>query len=83
MRLVLHDANMLTCFSSRIINVGFYFLIFCVVLASWGIDPLSLFLSLSSVILAFSFAIGSASAKYFEVREHELFHSPHFSITNP
>jgi hypothetical protein len=29
-------------------------------------DPLSLFLSLSSVILAFAFMIGSASSKYFE-----------------
>jgi hypothetical protein len=29
-------------------------------------DPLSLFLSLSSVILAFAFIIGSASSKYFE-----------------
>ena len=29
-------------------------------------DPLALFLSLSSVILAFAFVIGSASAKYFE-----------------
>ena len=53
---------------TRIINVGFYFIIFCVVLASWGIDPLAMFLSFSSVILAFTFAIGSASAKYFEVR---------------
>ena len=29
-------------------------------------DPLSLFLSFSSVILAFAFVIGSASSKYFE-----------------
>ena len=49
-------------------NVAFYFVVFCIVLASWGIDPLALFLSLSSVIVAFAFAIGSASAKYFEVR---------------
>ena len=29
-------------------------------------DPLSLFLSLSSIIFAFAFMIGSASSKYFE-----------------
>lgn len=29
-------------------------------------DPLSLFISLSSVVLAFAFMIGSAAAKYFE-----------------
>ena len=40
---------------------------FCFVLIGWHIDPLQIFLSLSSVILAFTFAIGSASAKYFEV----------------
>lgn len=50
-----------------LINIVFYFIIFCFVLASWNIDPLALFLSLSSIILAFTFAIGSASAKYFEV----------------
>lgn len=50
-----------------IINVAFYFLLGCVTLASWGIDPLALFVSLSSVIVAFSFAVGASSAKYFEV----------------
>jgi len=29
-------------------------------------DPLGLFLSMSSIILAFAFMIGSASSKYFE-----------------
>lgn len=50
-----------------IINVAFYFLLGCIMLASWGIDPLALFVSLSSVIVAFSFAVGASSAKYFEV----------------
>mmetsp|Transcript_26351 Transcript_26351/g.44013 ORF Transcript_26351/g.44013 Transcript_26351/m.44013 type:complete len:1247 (+) Transcript_26351:137-3877(+) len=49
-----------------LINIVFYFVLFCVVLACWNIDPLALFLSLSSIILAFTFAIGSASSKYFE-----------------
>jgi hypothetical protein len=37
-----------------------------VILSQLGFDPLALFLSLSGVILAFGFIIGSASAKYFE-----------------
>lgn len=48
-----------------IINVGFYFIVACLVLVSWGIDPLTVFLSFSSVILAFTFAIGTASSQYF------------------
>jgi hypothetical protein len=36
------------------------------ILIQMDFDPLALFLSLSSVILAFAFMIGSASAKYFE-----------------
>ena len=38
----------------------------CVTLSQLGFDPLALFLSLSSVIVAFAFMIGTASAKYFE-----------------
>jgi hypothetical protein len=58
---------MLNRFTFSIINVGFYFIVSCLVLVSWGIDPLTVFLSFSSVILAFTFAIGSASAQYFTV----------------
>jgi small-conductance mechanosensitive channel len=50
----------------NIFNVIFYFVVIAVVLSFLGFDPLALFLSLSSVILAFAFMIGSASAKYFE-----------------
>ena len=39
-----------------------YFLLYCFISS----NPLAMFLSLSSIILAFAFAIGSASAKYFE-----------------
>jgi hypothetical protein len=51
------------------INVFFYFTVFCVILARLKIDPLAFFLSMSSVIIAFAFMIGSASAKYFEVSD--------------
>jgi hypothetical protein len=53
-----------------LINVAFYFVMFCIILACLNIDPLALFLSLSSVIVAFAFAIGSSSAKFFEVSLH-------------
>lgn len=51
-----------------IMNIVFYVTVFCIILAAYNFDPLALFLSLSSIILAFAFMIGSASAKYFEVR---------------
>ena len=50
-----------------LMNIVFYVLVACIILAAYGFDPLALFLSLSSIILAFAFMIGSASAKYFEV----------------
>ena len=40
--------------------------LFWLAIVAHNSDPLSLFLSLSSVILAFAFMIGSASSKYFE-----------------
>jgi hypothetical protein len=51
----------------KIINIVFYVVMACIILSQTGYDPLTLFLSLSSIILAFAFMIGSASAKYFEV----------------
>eukprot|EP00977_Amphora_coffeiformis_P012336 scaffold3043_cov180-Amphora_coffeaeformis.AAC.28 len=50
----------------NIFNAVFYVILGSIILSQLGFDPLSLFLSLSSVILAFAFMIGSASAKYFE-----------------
>jgi hypothetical protein len=50
-----------------ILNIIFYVIMACIILSQTGFDPLALFLSLSSIILAFAFMIGSASAKYFEV----------------
>ena len=52
----------------NIVNVGFYAVLGCVALSRLGIDPLQLFFSFSSVILAFAFMFGSGAAKYFEVR---------------
>lgn len=52
----------------NIVNVGFYGVLGCIALSRLGIDPLQLFFSLSSVILAFAFMFGSGAAKYFEVR---------------
>jgi Mechanosensitive ion channel len=50
----------------NIVNVIFYAIVVSIVLSQLGFDPFSLFLSLSSVVLAFAFAIGSASSKYIE-----------------
>ncbi|KAG7373470.1 mechanosensitive ion channel [Nitzschia inconspicua] len=50
----------------NLVNVVFYAIVISFILSQLGFDPFSLFLSLSSVVLAFAFAIGSASAKYFE-----------------
>lgn len=50
----------------NLVNVVFYAVVISFILSQLGFDPFSLFLSLSSIVLAFAFAIGSASAKYFE-----------------
>jgi hypothetical protein len=49
------------------LNIFFYGSAFCIILSAYDFDPLALFLSISGIILAFAFMIGSASAKYFEV----------------
>jgi hypothetical protein len=49
----------LTCVSSVVVLT--------IILSQLGLDPLALFLSVSGVVLAFAFMIGSASSKYFEV----------------
>jgi hypothetical protein len=52
-----------------ILNITFYVIMTCIILSQTGYDPLALFLSLSSIILAFASMVGSASAsaKYFKV----------------
>jgi hypothetical protein len=52
--------------AESIFNIVFYAGVVVVILYTVGIDPFAIFLSLSSIVLAFSFMIGSASAKYFE-----------------
>lgn len=50
----------------RFINIVFYTVTGCVLLSQLGFNPFSLFLSLSSIILAFAFMIGSAASKMCE-----------------
>lgn len=47
-------------------NYAFFIVLWCIILYILGIDPLALFVSLSSFIVGFAFMIGSASSKYFE-----------------
>jgi len=42
----------------RVVNVFYYFLMGCLVLSTVGIDPLTLFASISASILGFAFMIG-------------------------
>ena len=67
LRASISSASQIDHATECIVNCFFYFLFFCILLARLKIDPLKFFLSMSSVILAFAFMIGSASAKYFEV----------------
>ena len=57
---------------SRIVAIGFWFIVLCLVLAFWGMDSLLFFLSLASIILVFAFTISSAISKYIEVREANI-----------
>jgi hypothetical protein len=50
-----------------IVNIFFYIVLACIVLAALGIDPLVLFASISGFVLGFAFMIGAACSKYFEV----------------
>ena len=49
-----------------ILNWLFYAVAITIILGQLGYSPMALFLSISGVILAFAFMIGSASSKYFE-----------------
>lgn len=51
-----------------LVNIGFYLLAGIIIFVVLDWDPLALFVSVSGIILAFAFMIGSASSKYFEVR---------------
>ena len=49
-----------------IFNCVFYGIIGVIVMAVLGLDPLALFVSISTFVLAFSFMISRASSNYFE-----------------
>ncbi|CAJ1957656.1 unnamed protein product [Cylindrotheca closterium] len=49
-----------------IFNAVFYVIMTVIITSQLGFDPMALFLSLSSVLLAFAFVIGPAASKYFE-----------------
>lgn len=61
----------------KIFNVFFYFVIACIILNVLGYDPIAVFLSLSSVVLAFSFMISQASSKYVEGLLFILYRRPY------
>jgi len=61
----------------KIFNILFYFVIMCVILHTLGYDPITVFLSLSSVVLAFSFMISQASSKYVEGLLFILYRRPY------
>jgi hypothetical protein len=50
----------------RAVNIAFYIIVGSITLHVWGLNPMAMFLSLSSIILAFAFMIGTASSKMFE-----------------
>lgn len=52
--------------AEKIFNAVFYLIAAIIIVSVVGYDPLALFLSLSSIIVAFAFMIGNASARYFE-----------------
>mmetsp|Transcript_17151 Transcript_17151/g.41621 ORF Transcript_17151/g.41621 Transcript_17151/m.41621 type:complete len:1437 (-) Transcript_17151:162-4472(-) len=63
--------------SERIFNVVFYAAIGCLVLYALGFDPLAIFVSLSTIVLAFSFMISRASSNYFEGLLFILYRRPY------
>ena len=73
LRASIENAGQLDHAFEQILNIAFYIFLICVILAANGLDPLALFLSFSSVLLAFAFMISSASSKYFEVRRRCLY----------
>ena len=61
----IHNSSQIDIATESLLNVGFYFILVCIVLGALGIDPLRLFFSLSSFVLAFAFMFGTAAANYF------------------
>ena len=68
LRASIENAGQIDKSAEKILNCVFYGVLIIIFLSIVNLDPLALFLSFSSIIVAFAFMIGSASAKYFEVR---------------
>uniref|UniRef100_A0A7S1YKQ8 Mechanosensitive ion channel MscS domain-containing protein n=1 Tax=Grammatophora oceanica TaxID=210454 RepID=A0A7S1YKQ8_9STRA len=66
LRAAIVNASQIDNAFESLINIGFYFLVGCAVLAVFRIDPFALFVSASGIIISFSFLVGAASSKYFE-----------------
>lgn len=52
---------------TKLINWVFYFILGCLILSQLGFDASQLFLSVSSVVLTFSFMFGASASRCFEV----------------
>lgn len=50
----------------NIINIGFYFILFFIVVAALGVDPFILFASVSGFVFSFTFMFGSATSTFFQ-----------------
>ncbi len=62
------NSNQLDDALETILNIFFYMFIVCLILAIYAIDPTSVFLLAVTITGPISFAIGSASSKWFEVK---------------
>ena len=61
----------------NVLNAFFYFLIGCIVLKVFGSNPIEVFISISSVVLVFSFMMTQASSKYLEGLIFILYRRPY------
>ncbi|KAL7557216.1 hypothetical protein ACA910_001283 [Epithemia clementina (nom. ined.)] len=61
-----HNASHIDREYEKILNYLFYFLVACVALAILQLDPLTLLLTVSGLLVAISFMIGPGSAVFFE-----------------
>eukprot|EP00561_Arcocellulus_cornucervis_P003859 CAMPEP_0185807866 /NCGR_PEP_ID=MMETSP1322-20130828/5267_1 /TAXON_ID=265543 /ORGANISM="Minutocellus polymorphus, Strain RCC2270" /LENGTH=1399 /DNA_ID=CAMNT_0028504049 /DNA_START=527 /DNA_END=4726 /DNA_ORIENTATION=+ len=66
LRAAISNSSQLDLAFERLINVGFYFVLWLIILTIVKLDPWTLFLSLSGFILSFSFCFGSAASKMCE-----------------
>jgi hypothetical protein len=60
------NASALHIAFENLVNVGFYFVLFLVVLAIQGVNGIEIVYSFSTFIVVFAFAIGPACSQYLE-----------------